>query len=403
MARKGDIEIPVAVDTSGVEKSIQNGLIDPIEDAEKALKKLGDTDAGRDIDKAMDKAQDATEDLQDELEATRKDLDKLGYAARDAGDEGSKGMGRIKGATQEVSQEVGQNLGEAVSSIRGDLSDLGQVGQDTLGGLAATLAGAGPAGLLGAAALAAGAVGLGAVTAEIQNQQEQAEELKARLSDLYKEALESGRDYIDQSQFIAESNDLRFNPERADEWKRLQEDAKTLSLDQNTIIKANSGDLESQELVQRRINEAVTEQKERASELGLPATYSQSLNDLQNRWTLVNEETKKNRQNVTEAQATADTFWREVINNASSASEEVDEFGNKLYTLPDGRQVLISADTGLATDNVEGFKGDVDGIPREITTTVKVVRDSSAWDNWRPNPKTGVVMAQVPRSIDQER
>lgn len=178
MARSGAIEIPVAVDTGGVEKSIQNGLIDPIEDAEDALKKLGKVDAGKDIDRDLAKAQDATEDLDKELDQTRKSLDKLGYAAKEAGSDGKKGMDKIKDGASEVQSEIGQNLGETVSSFRGDLSDLGQVGQDTLGGLAGTLANMGPAGALGAAGLGAVAAGVGVITDAFNKAKESADDAR---------------------------------------------------------------------------------------------------------------------------------------------------------------------------------------------------------------------------------
>lgn len=36
-----------------------------------------------------------------------------------------------------------------------------------------------------------------------------------------------------------------------------------------------------------------------------------------------------------------------------------------------------------------------------LEATVKVKRDTREWDNWLPNPKTGVIMATVPRSVNQ--
>lgn len=36
-----------------------------------------------------------------------------------------------------------------------------------------------------------------------------------------------------------------------------------------------------------------------------------------------------------------------------------------------------------------------------LEATVRVKRDTREWDNWRPNPKTGVIMATVPRGINQ--
>ncbi len=393
MARGGNIEIPVAVDAGGVEKQINNDLIKPIESAEKALEKLGDTDAGRDIDKAMDKAQDATKDLSKELDATRKDLDKLGYAAKDAGDDGARGMGKIKDAGQEVSQEIGSNLGEAVSSIRGDMSDLGQVGQDTLGGLAATLASAGPAGIAGAAALAAGAVGLGLITAEIQASEERAEKLRDRLSAAYQEAAQAGRDYLDVSQLIGEANDLMFNPERAEEYKKVREEAKLLNLDESLLIKANAGDLQSQALVQQEINRFLE-----STEAHLDGVYgknkglSDEANNLKDRWNEISEATKLQAAAAENSRKVTSDFLLQAAADAGTATEGVDAFNNKLLTLPSGEQIVIDAETGQAHQDLDRFKGDVDGIANTVATkTIKVSVDDSEYIAFRSRVQNNVL------------
>lgn len=46
MAR-GEIKIPMAVDTSGIAREIDNGLVQPLEDAEDALKSLSRSMPGR--------------------------------------------------------------------------------------------------------------------------------------------------------------------------------------------------------------------------------------------------------------------------------------------------------------------------------------------------------------------
>lgn len=393
------IEIPVAVDTGGVEKSIQNGLIDPVEDAEKALENLGKTDVGRDLDKQMGRAQDATEDLSKELDRTRADLDKLGYAARDAGDDGKAGLGKIREGAQEVQREIGTNLGEAVSSIRGDLSDLGQVGQDTLGGLAATLASAGPAGIAGAAALAAGAVGLGLVTASLQEQQKEADALKARLSDAYRAAAEAGRDYIDQATVVAQWNDLAFNPDRAEEYKKVQETIKTTGLDVSTVMKANAGDLDALAIVQERATQAWRDQGEEAN------IFSDGLNDramqIRDYWNSTAAAAKESSDKTKAViQGTTD-YWKDQIATYGDVGVAIDEVGNKVVTLPDGKEIFIDAKTGQATEDVSKFKGDVDGTidhlnGREVVVKARTQVDRTELDrllsrDFRINVQANVV------------
>ncbi|CAI9386089.1 hypothetical protein [Microbacterium sp. T2.11-28] len=387
MARRGEIEIPIAVDTGGFEKGIRNGLIDPIEDAERALEELGksdpgselerdlkkaedalddiaDTDVGRDLDREMKRAQDATEDLDDELDRARKGLDKLGYAARDAGDDGAKGMGKIKAGADEVTNEGFANAAEAVSSFRGDITDLGQIGQDTLGGLAGTLAGAGPAGIVGAIGLAAAAAGWGLITQNLEDQQEDADKLRERLAGAYQEAAEAGRDYLTVSQFIAESNDLMFNPDRAEEWKQLRSDAVVLQLDEGTIIKANLGDLTAQEVVRSQIAKKVQEARDADVELGdklESGARKSALADIADRWSLITDETEKSADAARNAAKVTSDFLLDAAREAGTATSEVDKFGNELVRLPDGTEFVIDAKTQQAHQDMDRFYGDVDG------------------------------------------
>jgi hypothetical protein len=392
MAR-GPIEIPIAVDTGGIEKSIKNGLIDPVEDAEDALKKLGDTDAGRDLDRQLDRAQDATEDFKDELDKTRKSLDKLSYAAKDAGDDASKGMGKFNAAAEEVTNEVGSNLGEAVSSIRGDLGDLGQVGQDTLGGLAATLAGTGPAGIAGAAGLAAGAVGLGLITDALTTQQEEADRLKDRLSDAYSGALQAGRDYLDGLDIIADAQDLAFNPDRKGEYEKVLETQKQTGLDIATILKANAGELESIEIVQGRINDLW----KNVDEVNIfEETFGgNTLSKVRDYWNTTADAASDYKQRATESLNYTSDLLLDYIDNAKGAEVQTNKFGDKLVTLPDGKEIVIDAKTGKATENVDSFRGNVDKIPKEKAVTIRGTVDlddvTRGIQNYRP-PRVTVVV-----------
>ncbi|MFF8186603.1 hypothetical protein ACF044_05025 [Microbacterium sp. NPDC016588] len=355
-------------DTAGtnLERSFK-GMVQDAGRAERATKDVARSakDMGRDINASGKQAEGALEDVRREAERAERAVDDVG--------DGSKGLGRVKEGAQEVTQEIGQNLGEAVSSVRDNISDLGQVGQDTLGGLAGTLAGAGPAGIVGAAALAAGAVGLGLVTAELQKQQEQADALRDRLSGAYQEAAQAGRNFLDVSQYVAEAQDLMFNADRAEEWKQVQADAKTLGMDIGDVIRANAGDLEQQQRLQERINALMDDAAAKSgtgdglakilksaadSELAI-----KGLKDVSDRWSDINAVTEENARKTEVANDVVSSYYREAIQQAGVAASATDEFGNKLYELPDGKEIVIEADTGRATDDVSKFKSDVQNIP----------------------------------------
>lgn len=381
-------EVTIGADARAFEQGVRKGIINPLEDAEDALDDLGDaaSDAGRQGSRDLGKVEDAAEKLERQLRDAQDQTKKLDRGLSDIGDGGARGLARVKEGAQEVQQEIGSNLGEAVSSIRGDLSDLGQVGQDTLGGLAATLASSGPAGIAGAAVLAAGAVGLGRVTAEIEAQSERAEKLRDRLSSAYQDAAEAGRDYLDVSQMIAEANDLIYNPERADEWKQLQEDAMTLQLDVNTLVKASAGDLTAQSVVQKEINDYLESSAAYTDKTVTgQAQMHKGAVELRDRWNELGEATRLQAENADRSRQITSDMLIEAASKAAEFTQEIDEAGNKLIALPDGTEFVIRADTQQATQDVSSFGDDADGVLERLNgkvlqPLVKPVMDTSGVD-----------------------
>lgn len=185
MAR-GEIKIPIAVDTGGIQKQISNGLVDPIEDAEDALKKLEKVDAGQDLEKGFKKAQKATEHLEDDLEDTRSELKKLGYAAKDAGDDAKAGMNRAEDGVEEFGDEAKSTAKEAAASFDGSAESIIDAFQEVA---ANAFAGFGPAGM--AAGLIA-AAGIGIAVGAFQQAEEAAEELRQKANEYANDALDAG-------------------------------------------------------------------------------------------------------------------------------------------------------------------------------------------------------------------
>ncbi|APH44874.1 hypothetical protein BMW26_07825 [Microbacterium sp. 1.5R] len=185
MAR-GEIKIPVGVDTSGIQREINNGLVEPIEDAEKALKKLGDTDAGTDLKRDLEKASKATEELGDELDEARKDLKKLGFAAKDAGDDAKRGMKGAEDGIEEFGDEAKSTAKESAASFDGSAESIIDAFQEVA---ANAFAGFGPAGLLAGLAIAAG---IGIAVGEFQKAAEAAEELRMKAVEYAADAVEAG-------------------------------------------------------------------------------------------------------------------------------------------------------------------------------------------------------------------
>lgn len=363
-----EIKIPITADARDV--------IRATDDVEEALDDVADAldDMSRDTKRGADQAERAVDDLADTFDDARKAAKRLGDETDDVGSRGAKGLGKAREAASEVTQEVGQNLGEAVSSIRGDLTDLGQVGQDTLGGLASTLAGAGPAGIVGAAALAAGAVGLGAVTAEIEAQNERVQKLKDYFADAWREAVEGGRDYIDTATVIGEMNSIIFDTDRADEYKRIQEDSNRLGIDKNVLLKAAAGDQDALNVVTDRTSKLVEEQNKLVTDSAdirtkgrgpKEAAAAQELADLQainDRWQQYGDINEENRQKQADAAAGTTEYLLDLARKTDTAALSVDALGNKMIELPDGTTFYVDAQTGQASLDLSTFQGDADGV-----------------------------------------
>ncbi len=185
MAR-GEIKIPMSADTSGIEKAIKNGIVEPAEDAEDALKKLAKVDAGRDIERDIEKAQKATDKLGDELDDARDDLKKLSYAAKDVGDDTKRGMDRAGEGVEELGDEAKSTAKEAAASFDGSAESIIDAFQEVA---ANAFAGFGPAGLLAGLAIAAG---IGIAVGEFQKAAEAAEELRLKAVEYAGEAIDAG-------------------------------------------------------------------------------------------------------------------------------------------------------------------------------------------------------------------
>lgn len=184
MARK--LEFPIAADTSGYEKAVRNGLIDPTEDAEKAIEDLERTAKRADLDEELKGAQRATEKLDDELDNARDSLKALGYQAKDTAADTRQGMGRAKEGVEELGEEANQTAREAAASFNGSAEDIVDAFQEVA---ANAFAGFGPAGAIAGLALAAG-IGIGLT--KVEELTERTEELQEAAREIAFTALEEG-------------------------------------------------------------------------------------------------------------------------------------------------------------------------------------------------------------------
>lgn len=382
MARN-PIEIPIASETRAFRQGVESGIIEPLGDAEKALKDLADSRGPEQLERDMRDAQKATEKLADETRGAARSIER-GWqdAYRGSSDAAEKGLGGMQRRTEEVSGELRQNLGETFSSFRGDLEDLPQIAQDVFGGMAGSVGT-----LAGSLGLAAGAAGVGLLVAGFQQIEERRQELEDRANNLASAYIEAGTNVMDAIAIASRTSEIITGDER----DKALEYANILGTDLPTAARAMAGDVNALATVNgiaNRATEDAIDLGNQYNETGKALTSTQQ--------TKLNEDLKA----VAAARELAgvvedanakfndqQAVLKGLITDADGAAVSVDGLGNRVYELPDGAKIMIDAETGQATTDVAKFRGDADGVIDHLNARqvrMRVTLDDSAVRNYRP-------------------
>ncbi|MEV4738538.1 MULTISPECIES: hypothetical protein [unclassified Microbacterium] len=368
------IDLSVAADTRSAMSAINRGLLEPLEDVSEQLEQLGDDSkqAGDKLERGMRDAQRRTDDAADEIKKLRDELNRAGRAGKTTGDDIDDGLDRVKHAAAETGDELKQNLGETFSSFRGDLEDLPQIAQDVFGGLA------GSVGTLPAAfGLAAGAAGIGLLINAFQGIEAERQKLEDRAGSLAQAYIDAGTTVLDTVTLASRVSEVLTDPEkRADAQKLvdvlgvdLPEAARILAGDTNALATAQDvlADKNAKLNDQRATGKLLTEEE--------AAALADQQNALDNAGSSLDTYATNNAKAADIARDYSDAL-KGMVNDAGDVGVEIDDLGNKLISLPDGKQILIDAETGQATTDVARFKGDTDGVidqlnGRDVVLSVK--------------------------------
>lgn len=219
-----DIRIRVDADTKPVKQSVDAGMIEPFEKADKALTELGRNRGPEQLERSMRDAQQETKDLRRELDRTADQID-AGFKAayRRMKQESASATGDAKADLKQLVAEGRQNAAETFSSFDGSLESLVDGLQGTFGGIVSDL---GPLGAIGGAVAA---VGIGLAMSLWQQSQEDAQKLRESVAELAGELIDAGRDggasmdyLVDRLREIAtETEDGRDNLAT---WKKYADD-----------------------------------------------------------------------------------------------------------------------------------------------------------------------------------
>lgn len=375
MARS-PFEIGIASETKAFKQGIEAGVIAPLEDAVKQLRELGDDRNADKLERALKDAAKQTDKLADETRrasrAIEDDWRKTYAGTRRAADDGLDAMSE---RSREVGQEVRQNLGEGIANAaRGDFEGLADVIGDTIGGATAGIGGLGAA-----AATAAGGVGLGLVIAAFNTIKEQEEAREQRAADWAQAYLEAGSTIISTAQIVAGVQEIAADPER---YKQAKQNAEDWGVTEQTAMRAIAGDATALEVVRRTLNERTAEANrllaEQEVQVDANAGAAYDLADAVSRGASAFSTLTEDMASGQARAVTVSDALRQIVSDAGDVQEEVDGVGNKLYTLPDKTQVLINAETGIASSNISAFQGDLDGIAETKNVDIQVTGLSAA-------------------------
>lgn len=200
--------------------------------------------AARDLGQAGDRAGDQVADgMRDGVRSTRdltQAFDRLeaeaARASKGAGDGLRRGVGD---GLDGIKEEASQSARETAASFRGEMTDLGQVVQDTL---ANGMVGLGPIGLAAGLGVAA-AFGTG-----MANMEADTERAEQRVSDMYQAMLEAGNRYRTEEQLQSATKALADN---ADQWALALERQAASGVEIGTVLRAMVGDADAVAIVRQ--------------------------------------------------------------------------------------------------------------------------------------------------------
>lgn len=312
-------EIGIGADTRAFEDQVKSGVIDPVEDAEKALKKLGETDAGKDASRDVDKLEDALKDAQRESKDLGKKID-------DVGDTAKRSMQQAEEGVKDFKEEAQQSAREAAASFDGSLESIAEVGQEIA---ANAFGGFGPAGVAAGIAVAAGAGVIIDTVGKIGEAFDEAKESAFDMAYGISGALETAGV---QSRMAEWSGDT-------EKWKQVTDLAVASGWDEIDVLTAlakGGDDLD-------KLTGAF------ADHGGQTMVTNGRLLELDGVLRGVSDGYMSAAQ-ATEVNARA---LYDYAQQAGVATGDTDDLGNAIYRLPDETEVAVNAKTKTATQDIE--------------------------------------------------
>lgn len=370
----GGYTVGIASETKAFKQGIDSGVIDPLEDAQKELLALGKSRGPEQLERAMKDAERATERLGDETKDTARAIERdFRDAYRDVKRSSDDGMDGAKEGLDDFKQESQQTARESAASFDGSAESIVEAFQEVA---ANAFGGFGAAGQV--AGIAA-ALGIGAAVAGFEQVGEAEQASRERAGEWAQAYVEAGSRVLSAAITTAKAQDIATDPEK---YKTATENAKNWGVDVSVAIAAMSGETWALQAA----NDALTESENKVAEsynkaTGQYAGFGESLST-------ANVQAERGRDALNQLQEEmgigaqqADALSRsldEMARNTEGAITKVDEFGDRVTTLPDGTTIYVDAETGQATTDLSLIEKKVYAMPSDKQLTVRMRAQLSA-------------------------
>ena len=380
MSGKG-IEIGVASETKAFKQGVESGIIAPLEDAADKLDDLGKSKGPDKLEAGMKDAQKASEKLGKEVKSTADQIEReFRDSYKSVAKSSDEGMQAATEGVQDFKQEAEQSAKETVASFDGSFESIVGMVQETA---AQALSGFGP---LGVAAGLTAAAGIGLAVKGFDDVNEAQKVTEAAGAEWANKFIESGQRVATAAQQTGSMVAIATDPEK---YKEATEAAEAWGVDVSTAMLAMSGNAPALKVVNDAVDLlGVNAEKAKVAALGMSTEMGgtgiavlpvvRQFDDASARLDVLNGSMDEG---ARRARIVSDSYL-ELVNSAEGATEQVDELGNKVVTLPDNTQIFIDAQTKQASQNIDRFKGDLDTVP--ITKHVVMQLDDSAVRNYKP-------------------
>lgn len=372
-------QVGIASETKAFKQGVESGIIEPLEDAQKELVDLGKNKGPDQLEKGMKDAERATEKLGDETKRTANAIEQeFRDTYRKVKQSSDDGIDGAKEGLDDFKQEANQTARETAASFDGSFESIVDMAQETA---ANAFGGFGPAGAVAGLAAAAG-IGLAMAGFEdVQKAQEEATRLASEWADKF---VESGQRVATTAQQTAEILAFVADPEQ---YKAATENAELWGVTVSDAILAMVGNTGAMQIVedgldrQREAAAKATAEAQKLTEAagGTLLTLTLEEQNLQKAESAWKKHTDAMRIGGQQADAASEALLR-LIEQENDVATAIDEVGNKVVTLPDSTEIFIDVNTGIASANVDKFKGDTDGVIDQLNAREIVVQARGAFD-----------------------